>query len=78
MANEQTNTGSDCSATSDGKMSKEKTVHAIYRELRRITGRDGVHRGMTSLTRDEWRAESVALWRSAERINQLSRCRSSG
>ena len=44
------------------------TRRSAYRILCRAAGRYGVHRGMTALSRDEWRALSLPMRQAAQRI----------
>lgn len=43
-------------------------VRRTYRALALADGMAGVHRGMTALTREEWRAHSLIRLRRAMRI----------
>jgi hypothetical protein len=46
----------------------ERRARKIYRELCRAGGHYGVHRGMTALTREEWRAIIEVRWQMARRL----------
>lgn len=43
-------------------------IRKTYRELCRAAGHYGLHRGMTALTREEWRAASEMRWQLARRL----------
>jgi hypothetical protein len=55
----------------DGR--SNRATRAIYRALCRAAGCHGVYRGMTTMTREEWRSVSEARWGAARRLSGQDR-----